>query len=195
MSTYAFPLPGWHGDINPHGGVDNGGSDLFADRGYPIVAISGGKVSYAGLDFLGGNNVMIHGDDGLDYYYAHLNETPAVKTGDSVIVGARLGSVGNTGNASGGPTHLHIGIGYGIGTGAGPHGGVGQNFDAITFLRTIYSGGSPNVGSNPGNNSGEGIKDWPIVGGATKGATDLLGNALTAFFSQVLSAFSSMLGR
>lgn len=140
---YVFPLVGWHGTVSPHGAPDAiGGSDLMAPLGTPVVAMRGGKVLSAGWDTLGGNSVLIQGDDGNQYYYAHLHDTPLVSAGDMVATGQSLGIVGNTGNAAGGPTHLHIGIGPTISTGAGPHGGIGEGFDAVSLLKAAQSGGA-----------------------------------------------------
>jgi murein DD-endopeptidase MepM/ murein hydrolase activator NlpD len=145
-SAFVFPLPGFQGTIAPHGGVVNGGSDLMAPRGSPIVSMSSGRVTSAGFDSLGGNNVLIHDpSSNLDFYYAHLNESPLVKSGQTVTPGTLLGHVGDTGNAAGGPTHLHIGIGFGIQTGAGAFGGTGKGFDAVGLLRRSLGGSSSDL--------------------------------------------------
>jgi hypothetical protein len=148
-----FPLVGWVGSILPHWGQSGqlGGSDLLAPAGTRVQAINPGIVTFAGYDPIGGNAVQIHGSDGLDYYYAHLQALPSVIAGQAVQAGTALGLVGNTGDAAGGPTHLHIGIGYGISTGSGAGGGLGQGFDAVSFLKGLLtpssSGGSSVAGT------------------------------------------------
>lgn len=83
------------------------GTDLVASRGTPNVAVVDGVVEHR----TGGNGglaVWLRGDDGVSYYYAHLDrfEGPPrlVKLGDVV------GYTGDTGNAAGGPPHTHFEI-------------------------------------------------------------------------------------
>ena len=59
-------------------------------------------------DELGGNTVWLN-TPGTSYYYAHLDRI-AVRDQQRVKVGDVLGYVGNTGNASGVPSHLHFGV-------------------------------------------------------------------------------------
>jgi murein DD-endopeptidase MepM/ murein hydrolase activator NlpD len=59
-------------------------------------------------DPLGGDAAYVNGNDGNTYYYAHLADY--VGGGRSVSAGELIGHVGNTGDASGGPTHLHFEI-------------------------------------------------------------------------------------
>jgi murein DD-endopeptidase MepM/ murein hydrolase activator NlpD len=44
------------------------------------------------------------------HYYAHLDRYADVREGDRVAAGDVIGYTGNTGNARGGPVHLHYGI-------------------------------------------------------------------------------------
>jgi murein DD-endopeptidase MepM/ murein hydrolase activator NlpD len=138
---YAFPVQGYSGTVDLHWGSYVGASDLFAPQGTPIVAVCGGVVTYAGTnDRYGGNNVLIHQEDGRDCYYAHGDRPPSVGTGDAVATGTFLFGVGDTGNAAAGQYHLHIGLGYGIQDGSGPTGGAGINFNAVEFLRSLQGG-------------------------------------------------------
>jgi murein DD-endopeptidase MepM/ murein hydrolase activator NlpD len=82
------------------------GNDLMAKRGTSIVAPVSGTVTQ-GVGTIGGNFFRLVGADGTSYYGAHLNsfgKTGKVKAGDV------LGTVGNTGDAAGGATHLHFEI-------------------------------------------------------------------------------------
>ncbi|MGE5617853.1 MAG: M23 family metallopeptidase [Sphingomonadaceae bacterium] len=138
---YAFPVVNYSGQVVMHWSQDTGGSDLFAPLGTPVVAARGGHVISAGYDDVGGNYVLIQGDDGLKYYYAHLKDAPSVKTGQQVRAGARIGSVGDTGNAKGVGPHLHIGIGHTILPGANAQGGMGRGgVNAIELLRAVLAG-------------------------------------------------------
>lgn len=144
-TEYAFPIAGYNpGEgVDLHWGSHSGAADLFAPRGTPVVSMVDGTVTYAGNDPVGGYNVMVQGDDGNMYYYAHLNEAPGVGSGQRVEAGQPIGSVGDSGNAQGTGTHLHLGIGPSIMTGTGPAGGAGSNgFDAVGLLRSILGAGT-----------------------------------------------------
>jgi murein DD-endopeptidase MepM/ murein hydrolase activator NlpD len=86
------------------------GVDIFAPRGTPVLAAADGIVTSVGVNGLGGNVVwQARPLQRESLYYAHL-DTQLVKTGSYVRRGEVLGTVGNTGNARGGPAHLHFGI-------------------------------------------------------------------------------------
>lgn len=142
-----FPLP-FQPDNQPSATYHSqGGSDLMAPRGTPVAAMQSGKVLETFVDKgdhqVGGNAVLIHGDDGLDYYYAHFDAPTTLKKGDSVQAGQQIGAVGNSGNAykdGTGATHLHIGIGHGISNGVGSEGGLGENYNAQALLNGLEQG-------------------------------------------------------
>ncbi len=92
------------------GGRRHEGIDLFAPRGTAVVAATEGVVWRVGTDPLGGRVVWVLGPGGLMHYYAHLDRYANERVGDRVAVGDRLGEVGTTGNARGGPPHLHYGV-------------------------------------------------------------------------------------
>jgi hypothetical protein len=85
------------------------GNDIFGARGTPIVAAQAGTISYSlEWDGSGGNVVYVVDDCGWWHYYAHLDtKDPALYLGKRVMAGARLGTLGNTGSASGTEPHLH----------------------------------------------------------------------------------------
>ena len=139
QSGRVFPVQGYTGQVDYHWGAVKGGSDLFAPRGTPVVAMEPGKVLEAGSNAVGGNSVLIQGDDGLQYYYAHLDAAPSVKVGQQVTAGTFLGPVGDTGDAKGRGTHLHIGIGPDIRLGADKYGGTGGDYDAVGLLRSTLA--------------------------------------------------------
>lgn len=114
----AFPVTGQDNRaIRSRFGVDRDGGarrhdgiDIFAPRGTPVVAATGGTVSSIRPNRLGGNVVWLHDDErNQSLYYAHL-DTQVVVAGQGVRVGDTLGFVGNTGNAVTTPPHLHFGI-------------------------------------------------------------------------------------
>ena len=91
----------------PRGGHTHKGNDLFAATGTPVVAVVSGSVFFQS-DTLGGLAAYVNGNDGNTYYYAHLNDY--VGGARSVSTGELIGHVGNTGDASGGASHLHFEI-------------------------------------------------------------------------------------
>jgi murein DD-endopeptidase MepM/ murein hydrolase activator NlpD len=92
------------------GGRTHKGTDMFAPRGTPVLAVADGTVT---LDTykLGGTVASLRADHGVTYYFAHLDGYAAdVVTGQRVATGDVIGYVGNTGNALGGSPHLHFQI-------------------------------------------------------------------------------------
>jgi murein DD-endopeptidase MepM/ murein hydrolase activator NlpD len=105
------------------------GIDILARRGTPVIAAAPGQVVRVGQDRLGGNVVWIAGAGARLYYYAHLERfAPGLHSGLVVEAGTELGRVGSTGNARGGPPHLHFGI-Y-------PAGNIFRAIDPAPLLRT-----------------------------------------------------------
>jgi murein DD-endopeptidase MepM/ murein hydrolase activator NlpD len=156
----AFPVQGYQGQVSAHWGSNDpgarGGADLMAPEGTPVVSMVPGTVEWASTEPVGGNNIGIRGDDGRIYYYAHLRDAPRLRQGQRVEGNQPIGAVGRTGNAAGGPSHLHIGIGETeITKGSGPLAGLGANFDATSYLQTALAGqgqwqGAGTQGQQPG---------------------------------------------
>ena len=113
-----FPLPGhlsrqtsgygWRTD--PMGGLGDDfhiGNDLAAAEGTPVLAAADGVVRAAGSHKSYGNYLRILHADGDETLYAHMQYL-FVKAGETVTAGQTLGTVGQTGNATG--PHLHFEI-------------------------------------------------------------------------------------
>ena len=120
MPMRRFPLPK---DANYSyanrfglGAGDHHGTDIFAPRGTPVLAVErgmarsdedpkGGLVVYlAAINLEGGPAEPIR-----IYYYAHLDDViDTVPGGTLVEPGAVLGHVGDSGNAKGTDPHLHF---------------------------------------------------------------------------------------
>jgi peptidoglycan LD-endopeptidase LytH len=97
------------------GGRRHQGIDIFAPKGTPVLSTTRGLVTRVGTNTLGGQIVWVLGP-GLEWhYYAHLDRYGSFRASDIVRDGDVLGYVGNTGNARGGPPHLHYGIYGGAG--------------------------------------------------------------------------------
>jgi murein DD-endopeptidase MepM/ murein hydrolase activator NlpD len=87
------------------------GNDIFGARGTPIVAAQEGVISYSFSDATGGKVVYVVDNCGWWHYYAHLDSVdPALWIGKRVTAGTRLGTLGNTGSASGTQPHLHYSV-------------------------------------------------------------------------------------
>jgi murein DD-endopeptidase MepM/ murein hydrolase activator NlpD len=106
---------------NPRsGGRRHQGIDIFAPKDTPVVSTTSGIVTRVGTNNLGGQVVWILGPGLERHYYAHLNRYGSFRAGDRVEAGQVIGYAGNTGNARGGPVHLHYGI-YRGGTAQNPY--------------------------------------------------------------------------
>ena len=83
------------------------GLDYAAGAGTPVAAVNSGTVLLAGPLYFEGNCVVLDHGQGLQTLYMHLSEI-AVKEGEHVDRGQKLGLVGGTGRATG--PHLHLGV-------------------------------------------------------------------------------------
>ena len=90
------------------GGRKHRGNDLFAPMRQPVKAVANGSVLLR-RGGLGGTSIWLSADNGVDYYYAHLNGYAAgIGNGTRVARGQVIAYNGNTGNAYGGAPHLHF---------------------------------------------------------------------------------------
>lgn len=116
-----FPIQGkgnraiqsFWGQERDGGTREHHGIDIFAARGTPLLASTDGTIVSTGDYGRGGKHLWMNSaNNQIRLYYAHLDEfhphslllTAQVKAGDTI------GYVGSTGNAKGGPPHLHFGI-------------------------------------------------------------------------------------
>lgn len=116
-AQWLCPVQGFHTVVNNYGAPRPGrrshrGNDIFAARGTPVVAPVSGTLR-AASGKVAGLAVYLNGDDGTTYYFAHLNSL--ARSSGAVDAGTLIGSVGNTGNASSLPPHLHVSVAPGGG--------------------------------------------------------------------------------
>ena len=93
--------------FGPRWGTMHYGTDMAARHGSPILATADGTIDFAGWEKGYGKLVKIKHDFGYETRYAHLSKI-AVKAGQRISQGARIGEMGNTGRSTG--THLHYEI-------------------------------------------------------------------------------------
>jgi murein DD-endopeptidase MepM/ murein hydrolase activator NlpD len=104
------PVAGWVSFVSVFGDPRGGGRkhlgyDIAAARGTAVVANVSGTVEHH-PNPLGGNAFYLHGDDGVTYYGAHLQDY--VGPPRRVRIGEVIGQVGTTGNAPADLPHLHF---------------------------------------------------------------------------------------
>lgn len=86
---------------DPHGGLD-----ISTGRNSPVYSMVSGTVLYSQYNTGGyGNCIIIKGDDGNSFLYAHLRDLPLLSVGSRVSIGQQVGIEGTTGTSTG--IHLH----------------------------------------------------------------------------------------
>jgi murein DD-endopeptidase MepM/ murein hydrolase activator NlpD len=116
------PMPGPYGNLfGPRGNRFHSGIDYPAQRGAPVDAAASGQVIFAGWAAGGWGKLvtLAHASD-VRTMYAHLSRV-AVRVGQRVVAGQRVGRVGASGHASG--PHLHFEVRFG-GAAVDPLGGL-----------------------------------------------------------------------
>ncbi|WP_300542412.1 peptidoglycan DD-metalloendopeptidase family protein [Maricaulis sp.] len=103
-SDFGVRIDPFNGRPTPHRGMD-----FAAYRRAPIIATGPGRVIYAGWRSGYGRCVEIDHGYGFVTRYGHLHEI-AVRRGDTVERGQRIGGMGSTGRST--ATHLHYEIWY-----------------------------------------------------------------------------------
>jgi hypothetical protein len=110
------------------------GLDFPAPTGTKVVAVDNGTVSQATSGGPYGKHVMVNHGGGLQSLYAHMSAI-AAKVGHGIKQGARVGSVGATGNVTGPHLHLEARIN-------------GRAVDPMKYL------------TGPGGDGGSGLQRW-----------------------------------
>ncbi|MET9542686.1 transglycosylase family protein [Streptomyces sp. NPDC006553] len=100
------------------------GVDFPVPTGTSVKAVAGGRIVSAGWGGAYGYQIVLRHDDGRYSQYAHLSAL-AVREGQRVTAGQRIGRSGSTGNSSG--PHLHFEVR------TGPE--YGSDIDPLAYLR------------------------------------------------------------
>ncbi len=100
-----------YSDARGKGRVHNA-IDILAPRGTPVLAAAPGRILRLFTSERGGLTIYQLAPDGRTvYYYAHLDSYhPGLAAGQTVARGEQIATVGDSGNAAPGNTHLHFAI-------------------------------------------------------------------------------------
>ena len=102
------------------GGRRHRGTDILAPHGQRVIAIVSGVWDVRSYGRSAGNWGILRGNDGNTYWYMHL-QSHLVGDGARVQVGQVIATNGNTGNAVGGPAHVHFELHPGGGSAVNPY--------------------------------------------------------------------------
>jgi murein DD-endopeptidase MepM/ murein hydrolase activator NlpD len=92
------------------GGRTHKGVDMFNARNTRLLAVVDGQVRFSS-NSLGGLSTRLYADNGVVYYYTHLESHPSdISSGLRVAKGTVVGFLGNSGNARYTSPHLHFEI-------------------------------------------------------------------------------------
>jgi murein DD-endopeptidase MepM/ murein hydrolase activator NlpD len=89
------------------GGRAHKGVDIMNPMGNKVHAVVDGVISRQTTSSLGGVSLYLRGDDGNEYYYAHLSRY-ASRAGQRVKAGELIAYNGATGNAAWSGPHVHF---------------------------------------------------------------------------------------
>ncbi|MGI8425912.1 MAG: murein hydrolase activator EnvC family protein [Actinomycetota bacterium] len=110
--SFSLPIAGPTGFTDTWGAARSGGrrhqgTDVMAPCGARVVAVTSGSISRLMTGGAGGTMVYLKAGNGDEFFYAHLQST-ATSQGKGVAAGELIGYNGNSGNARGGPCHVHF---------------------------------------------------------------------------------------
>lgn len=114
-AEWVWPLRGevitpYRNGSDPYASEQHRGIDIAGAVGESVAAATSGEVRFAGTAGSSGLTVSVRTADGrYDTSYLHLSST-AVREGDYVAAGQRVGTVGTTGTRSVSEPHLHFGV-------------------------------------------------------------------------------------
>lgn len=91
------------------GGRSHQGTDVMSPCGGPVYAVTDGAITMLKSGGNGGIMAWMRAANGDVFFYSHLRGyAPGMSAGKPVTAGQVIGVNGNSGNASGGPCHVHL---------------------------------------------------------------------------------------
>lgn len=113
--NFHCPIDGPHSFTDTWGDARSGGRrhqgvDIYAAHGARVVSVVDGTILRMIRSSLGGISLYVRGSDGSEYFYAHLAGYASITEGQRVSGGQLVAYNGNSGNARGGPAHVHFEI-------------------------------------------------------------------------------------
>ncbi len=104
------------------GGRRHKGTDVMAPYGANVYAFTNGRVQRISHSGLGGLGLYVWGDDGIQYYYAHLKGLASgIHVGKWIEAGQLVAFNGASGNASMSAPHVHFEVHPGGGGAVNPY--------------------------------------------------------------------------
>lgn len=114
FGKFTLPIAGPSGFADTWGAPRSGGrrhqgTDVMAPCGARVVAVTDGVITRLMSHGNGGIMAYMRASNGDVFLYSHLRSyAPGLASGKRVSAGELIGSNGNTGNARGGPCHVHF---------------------------------------------------------------------------------------
>ncbi|MEO7803371.1 MAG: peptidoglycan DD-metalloendopeptidase family protein [Actinomycetota bacterium] len=127
FDAFTLPIAGPTGFSDTWGAPRSGGrrhkgTDVMAPCGAQVVAVTNGVVSNLHSGGNGGIMAYVRATNGDVFFYSHLRGyASGVRSGTPVAAGQLIGYNGNSGNARGGPCHVHFEWHPGGGTPVNPY--------------------------------------------------------------------------
>ncbi len=125
------------------GGRTHEGEDIMGVKGTPIVTPTAAVVLRTVTGPSEGNTVYTANPGGETFVYMHLDRFGEGVTAGAVLSpGALIGYVGDTGNAAGGPAHLHFEIHNSSGMPVDPYPRIALEFspgDKMSYLTAVLA--------------------------------------------------------
>ncbi len=104
------------------GGRRHKGTDVMAPHRAPVYAFTNGRIGRYSNSRLGGVGLYLTGDDGMRYFYAHLDGyADGLYPGKRVEAGELIAYNGYTGNADASAPHVHFEVHPGGGAPVNPY--------------------------------------------------------------------------
>ncbi len=127
FSAFTLPIGGAQAFTNSWGARRSGGrrhkgTDVMGSCGAPVVAVTDGVMGNLTSGGNAGIAAYLRAGNGDVFAYMHLRSyAPGIRPGARVSVGQKIGVNGNTGNARGGPCHVHFEWHKGGGSAVNPY--------------------------------------------------------------------------